>query len=118
MSDFEQGEIGPDLFRHACLLGLEGLVSIGETVFAGINVWMPILVKLLPHMVRLCTAFVAIVFGHCIVPHRGLHIKALHREIDQLCRTGSDRAIQSAPAGTSVPRVGMQDLNAFLGMTG
>lgn len=24
---FEQGEIGPDLFRHACLLGLEGLVS-------------------------------------------------------------------------------------------
>ena len=27
VSDFEQGEIGPDLFRHACLLGLEGLVS-------------------------------------------------------------------------------------------
>jgi len=26
LSDFEQGEIGPDLFRHACLLGLEGLV--------------------------------------------------------------------------------------------
>ena len=24
---FEQGEIGPDLFRHACLLGLEGMVS-------------------------------------------------------------------------------------------
>jgi bifunctional non-homologous end joining protein LigD len=24
---FEQGEIGPDLFRHACLMGLEGLVS-------------------------------------------------------------------------------------------
>ena len=24
---FEQGEIGPDLFRHACLIGLEGLVS-------------------------------------------------------------------------------------------
>ncbi|RXG91619.1 RNA ligase family protein [Bradyrhizobium zhanjiangense] len=24
---FEQGEIGVDLFRHACLLGLEGLVS-------------------------------------------------------------------------------------------
>jgi hypothetical protein len=23
---FEQDEIGPDLFRHACLLGLEGLV--------------------------------------------------------------------------------------------
>jgi bifunctional non-homologous end joining protein LigD len=24
---FEQGEIGPDLFCHACLMGLEGLVS-------------------------------------------------------------------------------------------
>jgi bifunctional non-homologous end joining protein LigD len=27
VSDFEQGEIGPDLYRHACLMGLEGLVS-------------------------------------------------------------------------------------------
>jgi bifunctional non-homologous end joining protein LigD len=27
VSDVEQGEIGPDLFRHACLMGLEGLVS-------------------------------------------------------------------------------------------
>jgi bifunctional non-homologous end joining protein LigD len=27
LSDFEQGEIGPDLFLHACLMGLEGLVS-------------------------------------------------------------------------------------------
>jgi bifunctional non-homologous end joining protein LigD len=26
LSDFEQGEFGPDLFRHACL-GLEGMVS-------------------------------------------------------------------------------------------
>ena len=26
ISDFEQGEIGPDLYRHACLMGLEGLV--------------------------------------------------------------------------------------------
>lgn len=24
---YEQGEIGPDLFRHVCLMGLEGLVS-------------------------------------------------------------------------------------------
>jgi hypothetical protein len=24
---FETGEIGPDLFRHACMMGLEGLVS-------------------------------------------------------------------------------------------
>jgi bifunctional non-homologous end joining protein LigD len=27
LSDFEQGDIGSDLFRHACLMGLEGLVS-------------------------------------------------------------------------------------------
>jgi len=27
VSDFEQGEIGPDLFRAACDMGLEGLVS-------------------------------------------------------------------------------------------
>ena len=27
VSDFEQGEIGPDLFRQACEFGLEGLVS-------------------------------------------------------------------------------------------
>ena len=24
LAPFEQGEIGPDLFRHACLVGLEG----------------------------------------------------------------------------------------------
>jgi len=27
LGGFERGEIGPDLFRHACLMGLEGLVS-------------------------------------------------------------------------------------------
>jgi bifunctional non-homologous end joining protein LigD len=27
VSEFEQGEIGPDLFRAACNFGLEGLVS-------------------------------------------------------------------------------------------
>ena len=27
LSDFEQGEIGPDLFRKACEFGLEGIVS-------------------------------------------------------------------------------------------
>jgi hypothetical protein len=30
---FEQGEVGPDLFRHACMMGLEGLErrSFGPT---------------------------------------------------------------------------------------
>ena len=27
VAPFEIGEIGPDLFRHACIMGLEGLVS-------------------------------------------------------------------------------------------
>jgi len=27
LAPFEEGEIGPDLCRHACLMGLEGLVS-------------------------------------------------------------------------------------------
>ena len=27
LAPFEQGEVGPELFRHACKLGLEGLVS-------------------------------------------------------------------------------------------
>ena len=27
INPFERGDIGPDLFRHACLTGLEGLVS-------------------------------------------------------------------------------------------
>lgn len=27
LAPFEQGEIGPDLFRYACLMGLEELVS-------------------------------------------------------------------------------------------
>jgi ATP-dependent DNA ligase len=27
LAPFETGEIGPDLFRHACLMGLEGMVS-------------------------------------------------------------------------------------------
>jgi len=31
LSDFEQGEIGPDLFRHACLMGLEGMVRSTAT---------------------------------------------------------------------------------------
>ena len=27
LGSYEQGEIGPELFRHACVMGLEGLVS-------------------------------------------------------------------------------------------
>ena len=40
LSDFEQGEIGPDLFVAACQMGLEGLVSkhvTGHIAAAGRN---------------------------------------------------------------------------------
>jgi ATP-dependent DNA ligase len=33
LAPFEQGEIDPDLFRHACLMGLEGLVSKHESSY-------------------------------------------------------------------------------------
>jgi len=32
LSDFEQGEIGPDLFQHACLMGLAGLEACDSSV--------------------------------------------------------------------------------------
>ena len=36
LSDFEQGEIGPDLLRHVCLMGLEGMVSkYRESLYRG-----------------------------------------------------------------------------------
>ena len=37
LSDFERGEIGPDLFRHACLMGLEGMVSKHHPAFARVR---------------------------------------------------------------------------------
>ena len=36
VAPFEQGEIGPDLFRHTCMMGLEGLVSKHrESIYRG-----------------------------------------------------------------------------------
>jgi bifunctional non-homologous end joining protein LigD len=31
VAPFEHGEIGPDLYRAACRMGLEGIVGIGRT---------------------------------------------------------------------------------------
>ena len=33
LAPFEQGEIGPDLFRHACLMGLEGRSKHRESMY-------------------------------------------------------------------------------------
>jgi bifunctional non-homologous end joining protein LigD len=60
LSDFEQGEIGPDLYRHACLMGLEGLVSKrrDSTYRAGRSPnWIKVKNRQHPAMYRVMEAF-------------------------------------------------------------
>jgi len=60
LADFEHGEIGPDLFRHACMLGLEGLVSKrhNRAYRAGVSPnWVKIKNPGHPAMVRVKEAF-------------------------------------------------------------
>ena len=58
LSEFEQGEIGPDLFRHACLMGLEGLVSKHRPYRAGRSPhWISIKNRKHPAMSRVMDAF-------------------------------------------------------------
>jgi bifunctional non-homologous end joining protein LigD len=56
----QQGEIGPDLYRHACLLGLEGLVSKRQesTYRAGRSPnWIKVKNRKHPAMARVMEAF-------------------------------------------------------------
>ena len=60
LSDFERGEIGPDLYRHACLMGLEGLVSKrrDSTYRAGRSPnWIKVKNRKHPAMYRVMEAF-------------------------------------------------------------
>jgi bifunctional non-homologous end joining protein LigD len=60
ISQFEQGEIGPDLYRHACLMGLEGLVSKrrDSTYRAGRSPnWVKVKNRKHPAMYRVMEAF-------------------------------------------------------------
>jgi bifunctional non-homologous end joining protein LigD len=60
LSDFERGEIGPDLYRHACLMGLEGLLSKGResTYRAGRSPnWIKVKNRKHPAMYRVVEAF-------------------------------------------------------------
>jgi bifunctional non-homologous end joining protein LigD len=60
LSDFERGEIGPDLYRHACLMGLEGLVSKRResTYRAGRSpYWVKVKNRKHPAMYRVMEAF-------------------------------------------------------------
>ena len=60
LAPFEQGEIGPDLFRHACLMGLEGLVSKHrESPYRGgrIDRWVKVKNRQHPAFSRVMDAF-------------------------------------------------------------
>jgi bifunctional non-homologous end joining protein LigD len=60
LSEFERGEIGPDLFRHACLMGLEGLVSKrnDRPYRAGVSLnWVKVKNPKHPAMARVKDAF-------------------------------------------------------------
>ena len=60
LAPFEQGEIGPDIFRHACVMGLEGLVSkYCESVYrAGRSPhWVKVKNRKHPAMSRVMDAF-------------------------------------------------------------
>jgi bifunctional non-homologous end joining protein LigD len=81
LSDFEQGEIGPDLFRHACLMGLEGLVSKRRCP-AGCAAWPPVRWRGLGRwgsialpMVR-CRAFLRPLMPACCLPRRREGVRA------------------------------------------
>jgi bifunctional non-homologous end joining protein LigD len=61
LSDFENCEIGPDLFRKACEFGLEGLVSKhrGRTYGAGASPnWVKVKTRKHPAMIGLWKRFV------------------------------------------------------------
>ena len=60
LAPFEQGEIGPDLFRHACLMGLEGLVSKHrESLYRGgrFDRWVKVKNRKHPAFSRVMDAF-------------------------------------------------------------
>jgi len=57
---YEQGEIGPELFRHACLMGLEGLVSKrGDRPYRGgrCKDWIKVKNRTHPAIERVMEAF-------------------------------------------------------------
>ncbi|XIA66864.1 DNA ligase [Bradyrhizobium sp. TZ2] len=57
LADFEQGEIGPDLFRHACLMGLEGLVSKPALSCRPLSHWVKVKNRSHPAMSRVMDTF-------------------------------------------------------------
>jgi bifunctional non-homologous end joining protein LigD len=60
LNDFEQGEIGPDLFRAACNMGIEGMVSKrrDSTYRAGrSSTWIKVKNRQHPAMARVREAF-------------------------------------------------------------
>jgi len=57
-SGFEQGEIGPELFRHACMMGLEGSKRSDRPYRAGRSKdWVKVKNRTHPAMERVMEAF-------------------------------------------------------------
>jgi bifunctional non-homologous end joining protein LigD len=74
LSDFEQGEIGPDLFRHACLIGLEGVVSKHrESTYRGgrSDHWITELAKSLIARIQAVATRHGVAHNWPLVPPRG-----------------------------------------------
>jgi len=60
VAPFERGAIGPELFRHACKLGLEGLVSkhAARTYRVGkVNTWIKVKNRAHPAYTRVRDSF-------------------------------------------------------------
>ncbi len=57
LSDFERGEIGPDLFRHACLMALEGMVSKGTYRGGKFRHWIKVKNRAHPAFARMRDQF-------------------------------------------------------------
>lgn len=75
VSDFEQGEIGPELFRKVCQFGLEGLVSKhrDRAYRAGTSPnWVKVKNPQHPAMTRVMKAFAKFIRSWSLVLHFGL----------------------------------------------
>jgi bifunctional non-homologous end joining protein LigD len=92
ISPFEQGEIGPDLFRKACEFGLEGLVSKRRDRLyrAGRSKdWIKVKNRKHPAMERVKNSVRAYVFRSALkLGHSSMRSACLRRAQERSCRRG------------------------------
>jgi hypothetical protein len=108
MSDFEQGEIGPDLFRKACEFGFEGLVSKHRDRTG--RGWLPLLTIQTSHclagllittslIIGEATSKIGIRFSLQVVQYRVAGIFGLRKSLEWRAGDpdGADVPIERAP---------------------